>query len=71
MDAKASIDEVNDVLGLKLPEDGFESVGGLIFSELERIPTEGEKIIIDDVTIVVEKMEGNRISKVKIAKGGS
>ncbi|MFQ6136042.1 MAG: hemolysin family protein [Candidatus Hydrothermarchaeales archaeon] len=71
VDAKASIDEVNDVLGLKLPEDEFESVGGLIFSELERIPAEGEKIIIDDVTIVVEKMEGNRISKVKIVKGDS
>ncbi|MFQ5974990.1 MAG: hemolysin family protein [Candidatus Hydrothermarchaeales archaeon] len=69
VDAKAGIDEVNDVLGIKLPEDDFESIGGLILSMLERIPTEGEEIRLDNIHIIVEKMEGNRILKVKIIKG--
>lgn len=69
VDAKASIDEVNDVLGVNLPEEDFESIGGLIFSRLERIPTEGEELRIDNIHIIVEKMEGNRILKVKIIKG--
>ncbi len=69
VDAKASIDEVNDVLGINLPEEDFESIGGLIFSRLERIPTEGEELRIDNIYIIVEKMEGNRILKVKIIKG--
>ncbi len=69
VDAKASIDEVNDVLGANLPEEDFESIGGLIFSRLERIPTEGEELRIDNIHIKVEKMDGNRILKVKIIKG--
>ncbi|MEE9150602.1 MAG: hemolysin family protein [Thermoplasmata archaeon] len=68
VDAKAGIDEVNDVLGIKLPEEDFDSIGGLIFSRLDRIPEEGEGIRVDNTHLIVEKMEGNRILKVKVIK---
>lgn len=68
VDAKMNIGEVNESLGIALPEGDFESVGGLIFKMLDKIPTEGEKIVIGNVTIIVGKMEGQRMAKVKIIK---
>lgn len=68
VDAKASIDEVNDVLDINLPEEDFDSIGGLILGRLEKIPKEGEELSVDDVDLIVETMGGNRILKVKIIK---
>ena len=60
---------MEDELGL---EDYFEegddivSIGGLIYSKLGKIPVENEKIEYKDLTLTVEKMQGNRIERVKV-----
>ncbi|MEM2924888.1 MAG: hemolysin family protein [Methanocellales archaeon] len=66
VDAKTNIDEVNEALGLDLPSGEYETVGGLIFDRLGKIPSPGEKIEVDDKILIVESMRGRRISKVKI-----
>lgn len=44
IDARMHIDEVNDLFDLDLPEDrDFDTLGGLVFSELERVPKNGER----------------------------
>lgn len=67
-DAKTSIKELNETVGLNLPEEDFETIGGLVFNKFGRIPSAGEKIRIKNITITVEKMRGRRISKLKITK---
>ncbi len=67
-DAKTSIRELNKTVGLNLPEEDFETIGGLVFNKFGRIPSAGEKIRIKNITITVEKMRGRRISKLKITK---
>lgn len=66
IDAKTSIEEVNEALGTDLPTGEYETVGGLIFNRLAKIPVPGEKIDIDGSTLIVDNMRGRRISKVKI-----
>ncbi|HJJ72541.1 MAG TPA: HlyC/CorC family transporter, partial [Methanocorpusculum sp.] len=45
----------------------YETIGGLIFSTLGHIPRLGEAIkVLDDITLVVTKMRGRQILKVKM-----
>ncbi|MEM2934332.1 MAG: hemolysin family protein [Halobacteria archaeon] len=66
VDAKTNIDEVNEALGVDLPSGEYETIGGLIFDRLGKIPSPGEKIEVDGKILIVESMRGRRISKVKI-----
>lgn len=68
VDAKTSIDDLNAALNTDLPEEEFETVGGLIFNALGRIPSTGDKIKINGNTMIVEKMRGRRIAKVRVIK---
>lgn len=69
MDAKMNIDEANELLNLRLPnEEDFETVGGLVFDKLGRVPVKGEEILLDDVVIKIEKLNGHRIEKVSLTK---
>ena len=53
---------INSELGWRLPEDeDYDTIGGLVFSLLGRIPQEGDSVDIDGYTLHVEKMELRRI----------
>lgn len=59
-------DEVRDRTGIRIPEgDVYDTVGGFIMSVLERIPSVGDSVEIEDGTIEVQRMEGRRVDRVK------
>lgn len=65
--ARVRIDEVNERLGLHLPEDGdFDTIGGFVFSHLGHIPSVGEQVTIDDVRLTVMDVTRRRIERVRI-----
>jgi len=69
VNAKMHIDDINELLDLKIPENiGFNSIGGFIMNRLGRIPEENDIIKNEEFDVFVLKMEGNRIEKVKILK---
>jgi gliding motility-associated protein GldE len=68
VDAKMPIDEVSDLLKIKLEKDGQESIGGLVFSLFDRIPKENDTITAEGLIFTVDEMIGKRILKVKIRK---
>lgn len=59
------IDEFNNLTGAELPDDDWDTLGGLIFDELGHVPDEGEGLLISGVTLVVEAIEGRRITRVR------
>ncbi len=64
---KVHIDEINQRLGLHLPEDGdFDTIGGFVFSELGRIPTVGEELVHKNVRLTVLEATPRRIERVRI-----
>lgn len=65
---RLEIDEANKVLKLNLPENGFETIGGFIFTLLGRIPKEGEEINYKSLSFVIEKATPKRILSVMIKK---
>lgn len=66
--AKASLDDLNEALDLEFHGEGFESVGGLILSELGRMPVSGDEVSVDGAVLTVLSVAGNRINKVKVLK---
>ena len=59
-------DEVRDRTGIRIPEgDVYDTVGGFIMSELERIPVVGDAIEVEDGTIEVHRMDGRRVDRVR------
>lgn len=69
VDAKADIEELNEILDIDLPEEDFETVGGLIFNVLGRIPKPGDRVKINGNLMEVKTMRGRRISKIKVTRG--
>ncbi|MDQ7006913.1 MAG: hemolysin family protein [Acidobacteriota bacterium] len=61
-----AIDELKELVGVDVPEEGVETLGGLILSRLGRIPREGESVEVEGLTLEVLKMDGRRIAAVRI-----
>jgi len=68
VDARLSIDKVNELLGINLPAEEVDSVGGFVYTHLGKVPEEKEEIDLKDFKLVVEKVEGQRVSKIRISK---
>jgi CBS domain containing-hemolysin-like protein len=66
VDGRTPIDEVNELLGKQLPDDEWDTVGGLIMGLLGAIPLEGEEVRYDDLVFRAERVQGRRIAKVLI-----
>jgi CBS domain containing-hemolysin-like protein len=66
VDGSVTISDLNDETGLDLPEEEFETVGGLIYDLVGSLPEKGRSIVYHQVTFVVEQVEGQRIVKVKL-----
>lgn len=68
VNARLSIDEANEVLDAALPEGDWDSVGGLLFSLLGHVAIEGEAVRVGRVELRADKVQGRRISKVRITR---
>jgi CBS domain containing-hemolysin-like protein len=68
VDARVRIDDLNDELNIDLPEDeDYETLGGLVFSTLGRIPKVGERCAQNDVSIQVIAAEPRRITRLRLS----
>ena len=68
VDGNISIEEINEILNIEIPENDFETLGGFIFDLLGRVPKKGEKIKYHNLKILIEQVVKNRIRRVKIIK---
>ena len=66
-DGMTDIEEVNEVLGINIPDGEYDTIGGFIMSELGRIPTEDERPVIEaeGFRFSVEEMDDRRIERVR------
>jgi len=69
LEARTSVERVNDELKLGLPEsDEYESVAGLILERLKRIPEPGEVLDVANATIRVVASSDRAIEVVQIVR---
>ncbi len=64
-----NVDEVNDVLGIDLPEgEEFETVAGFVFNRAGQLVEEGEAFTHDGSTLTVESVDDARVTRVRITE---
>ena len=66
VEGSINLDDLNDQLGLDIDSEHYESIGGLIIENLERLPDIGDSVTIGNCTLKVEKMDDKRIDSVRI-----
>ena len=65
---KASIDDVNDLLDVELPDEEWDTVAGLLLDLFGRIPKSGDEVSFQGLSFTAEEVQGRRIAKVLIAR---
>lgn len=66
VDGSIKITDVNELIGVKLESEEFDSIGGYIIGYLRRLPEENEVIEVDNIKFCIESLDKNRIKKVRI-----
>lgn len=65
VEGSMKLDDINDTLGTDLDSEDYDSIGGIIIEQLDRLPEDGEEVTLDNGTrLKVEGIDQNRIVKV-------
>ena len=62
----ALIEDVNEALGLTLVDENYDTIGGYVMGQLERIPHKSDEIKVDNAQFRVIKVDGMRIDKLRV-----
>lgn len=68
VDAIMTLDDVNDVLSVQLEDEDVDTLGGYVYAKLGRVPEQGDEVEAGSVRLVVEEVEGNRITRVRVVR---
>lgn len=66
VDSMAGIEEINETLGIDLPMDGYQTVGGLVINKLGRVARVGDVVEVPGACITVKAVKGIRVQLVLI-----
>ena len=66
VDARVSIRDLNEALDLHLDVDELDTLGGLVYHELGKVPTEGDEVRVNGCLVTVLSTEGRRIKKLRV-----
>lgn len=62
-----TVAHLNETLGLSLPADaGVETVAGFVTRQLGRLPAEGDRVAVGDVTLAVTGATATRVTRVRV-----
>jgi CBS domain containing-hemolysin-like protein len=66
VDGGLSIDELNELLAVDLPDADWDTVGGFLLGTLGHVPDEGESVDYEGHRFTAERMDGHRIARVRV-----
>lgn len=67
IEGSMSLDDINDRLGTELEAEDYDSLGGFIIGQLDRLAEEGDEVCTEDgIRLVVEKLDKNRVESVHV-----
>lgn len=68
LDARVGIDELNELMNVNVESDGFDTVGGFVYHRLGKLPSSGDLLEYDGLTIKVISTIGRRLKKLRVKK---
>ena len=66
VDGSTRLEDVNEMIGLRLESEDFDTIGGYVIGILGTLPDGGEVVETDGMKIIVEEVDKNRIEKLRI-----
>lgn len=61
--------DFNNLTHFGIEDPRMTTVAGVVFRHLDRLPRQGDKVVLEDITFSVLEMDQHRIAKVRVAKG--
>jgi putative hemolysin len=71
VDAKISLDDFNDLMDTNLASEDYGTLGGFVYTQLDKIPSVGDVVHFEDLTFTVLSTKGRRVTKVKVVRGAA
>ena len=71
VDGRVAVDELAELFDTSLEledEDEYDTIGGLVFHRIGRVPVPGDQVQIDGLRLTVESTDGRRVSKVLVVR---
>jgi len=65
-DARVNLEDLSDKLGIELPKEDFDTLGGFVFDLFGKIPVKNEKAEWEGHDFIIQDVEGHKINSVKI-----
>lgn len=69
LDGRTNVDHVNATFDLALPSDDYNTIGGLVFGTLGRVPKAGDLVDIGGVRLAAEEVRARRVTRVRLVRG--
>ncbi len=66
VDARIPLRDVNEALHLHLNTDEFDTLGGLVYHELGKVPVDGDEIRVNGCLVSVISTQGRRLKKLRV-----
>lgn len=66
IDARLDIDDFGQLIGATIPDEDWDTVGGLILGLAGRVPAEGESFEYNRHKLTVERVQGRRVAQVRL-----
>ena len=67
VEGSCKLEDLNDMIGLGIESEDYDSIGGIVIDALQHLPSEGEEVTTEEgVRLIVEQVDKNRIEKVHI-----
>jgi len=66
IDARLDIDDLGELIGSAIPDEEWDTVGGLILGLAGRVPAEGETFEFSRRTLTVERVQGRRVAQIRL-----
>jgi CBS domain containing-hemolysin-like protein len=65
--ARIQIDHLNENYGFNLPvSESYDTLAGLLLDKLERLPLEGDEVVLNELLFKIEKMSERKIETIRI-----
>jgi CBS domain containing-hemolysin-like protein len=65
-DARVNLEDLAEEIGVSLPVEDFDTLGGFVFDLFGKIPVKYEKAVYEGHDFIIQDMEGHKINTVKI-----
>ena len=63
---RLSIDDLDEIVGTELPQEEWDTVGGLMIAMVGDVPTEGQELTFQGLHFVAERVQGRRIARIVV-----